>query len=144
TGALPADPAAAGGSMTSMRVSVMVAMLLALSARQGAASPGSPWNSTVPKHITLVRSRAGVPDGTGNFTVIVHDLANNPLNNRPVDIDLSGCADLVLCSDQLDPAATVDCAAKRVRKFTDITGHVAFTVLGGSNGLNHASTLQGG
>ena len=130
--------------MTSRRASVMVAILLVLSARQGAASPASPFNSTVPKHITLVCSRAGAPDAVGSFTVILRDFANNPMFNRDVDVDLSGCTDLEICSDQLDAAAGVDCAAKRIRKFTGGTGSVSFTILGGSNGSGKATTLLNG
>jgi len=74
----------------------------------------------------------------------VKDVALNPLNGASVVIDLSGCADLAICDDQLDGAATVNCAAKTTRKFTDILGDVTFIVLGGSNGSGNASTLLNG
>ena len=35
-------------------------------------------------------------------------------------------------------------SAKTTRKFTDVTGSVTFTVLGGSNGAGNATTLLGG
>jgi hypothetical protein len=130
--------------MGSVRASGVIGVLMLLSVRQGFASPASPGNSSVPMHITLVGSHAGMPDAVGSFTIIVRDFTNNPLNHRAVDVDLSGCTDLVICSDQLDAAATVDCAAKRISKFTDVTGSVSFTVLGGSNGSNKATTLLGG
>lgn len=130
--------------MSSLRTSLVVGVLMLLSAPRASASPASPANSTVPMHMTLVGSRAGTPDASGSFTVVVRDLANNPLNHQDVVIDLSGCTDLAICSDQLDPAATVNCAAKQVRKFTDVTGSVSFTLLGGSNGAGNATTLLGG
>jgi hypothetical protein len=95
--------------------------------------------------ISLVGSSAGVPDaGAGQFTVNVRDLANVPMNNASVVIDLIGSTDLVLCNDQLDLAATVNCTFKTTRKFTDALGNVNFVVLGGSNGAGNATTLAGG
>lgn len=102
-------------------------------------------NSTVPSCISLVGSYGGVPaTAAGGFVVIVRDLANNPIAGASVVIDLSGCADLSICADQLDPAATVNCAAKTVRKFTAADGSVHFTMLGGSNGAGSAVTLLNG
>jgi len=114
-------------------------LLVASVAMAGVPSPG---NSTTPGCITLVGSLAGVPDAAaGQFSVVVRDLANNPLNGASVVIDLSNAADLAICDDQLDANALVNCAAKTTRKFTDITGTVTFTVLGGSNGAGNASSL---
>jgi hypothetical protein len=59
-------------------------------------------------------------------------------------IDLSACLDLVICDDQLDANALVNCGAKTTRKFTDALGAVSFIVLGGSNGGGNASTLLNG
>jgi hypothetical protein len=124
---------------------VRKAMLLTaagcLVASVAAAGVPSAANSTVPGGIRLVGSKAGVPDPHGTFSIVVRDLANNPLNGASVVIDLSGCGDLNLCSEQLDAGATVTCPAKTTRKFTDISGTVTFTVLGSSHGL--ASELQG-
>jgi hypothetical protein len=130
--------------MRPLRTSLVVGVLVLLSAPPVSASPASSANSTVPMHITLVGSRAGAPDATGSFTVVVRDLANNPLNHQNVVVDLSGCTDLAICSDQLDPAATVNCAAKTVGKFSDVTGSVSFTLVGASNGTGNATTLLGG
>ena len=101
-------------------------------------------HSTVPSCITLVGSQAGVPDAvTGQFLVVVRTLVDAPKNGASVVVDLSGCDDISICSNQLDPAATVNCAAKTVRKFTGIDGSVLFTVLGGSNGSGNATSLSG-
>lgn len=104
-----------------------------------------PSCSTVPGCISLVGSAAGIPDSlTGKFCVVVRDLANNPLNGSSVTIDLSNAGDLHLCSDQLNVNYIINCAAKTVRQFTDVTGTVCFTLLGGSNGSGNATSLGGG
>jgi hypothetical protein len=108
------------------------------------ASVPSAGNSTTPNCIPLVGSKAGVADPHGSFTIVVRDLANNLINGASVVIDLSNCTDLRMCGDQLDVNATVNCAAKTTRKFTDVTGSVSFIVLGGSNGSGNATTLLGG
>jgi hypothetical protein len=100
-------------------------------------------NSTVPACVRLVGAKAGVPDPHGSFTIVVRDVANNPINGASVVIDLAGCTDLRMCNDQLDLNATVNCPAKTTRKFTDISGSVTFIVLGGSNGSGNATTLLG-
>ena len=106
------------------------------------ASPGS--NSTTPSCISLVGTYGGVPaHGAGEFAVTIRDLANNPIAGATVVIDLSTAPDLRLCADQLDPAATVDCAHKTVSKLTGVDGSVRFTVLGSSNGGGNAVTLLG-
>jgi hypothetical protein len=115
--------------------------LIASAAMAGVPSPG---NSVTPPCIQLVGSASGVPDAVGSFTVTVRDLANNPLNGASVVVDLSGCTDIAICQDQLDGAAIVNCTAKTTRKFTNLAGQVSFTVLGGSNGANNATTLLAG
>src|SRR5262249_38832531 len=94
--------------------------------------------------ITLVGSVAGTVDPAGTFTVIVRDLANNPLAGASVVVDLAACHDEAICNDQLDLSATVNCGAKTTRKFTNGLGSVTFTVLGGSNGAGNASTFLNG
>src|SRR5262249_51721618 len=119
-------------------------LLIASVAMAGVPSAG---NSTVPGCIKLVGYKiiAGVntPDPHGTFSVVVKDLGGVPLNGASVVIDLGNCPDLRLCNDQQDAAALVNCASKTTRKFTDATGTVTFTVLGGSKGPGTASELQG-
>jgi hypothetical protein len=112
------------------------------------ASPGAPQmpcggcNSTTPACIMLVGSYGGAPDAAaGQFTVIVRDLANNPLVGATVVIDISNAIDMAICSDQHDPSAVVDCAGGRVSKLTASDGSVTFTILGHSNGAGNASSL---
>ena len=120
-------------------------LLVASAAMAGVPSEG---NSTKPAFFTIGGSTdsftAGTPDPSGLFIVIVRDLANNPLNGASVVIDFSNCDDVSICEDQFDVDALVNCAAKTVRKFTDITGSVQFNLIGGSNGAGLASTLQNG
>ena len=87
-----------------------------------------------PESISLVGTAGGVPSPAGMFQVRVLDKAMNPLFGATVLIDLSGCGDLKLCTDQRDPGALVDCAAKTVRKTTNVLGIATFTLLGGSIG----------
>src|SRR5262245_17545146 len=92
-------------------------------------------NATWPQCITLVGTRGGVPDAAlGEFTVTVRDVANNPWSGQTVIIDFSACADLYICSNQLDPNMTVDCVHKIVSKVTDGIGRATFTILGGGKG----------
>lgn len=128
-----------------VRKATLLAAAGLLTASAAMAGVPSAAQSTTPTCIRLVGSLGGVPDNAaGQFTIIVRDLANNPLNGASVVIDISGCLDLKLCSNQLDANAIVNCGARTTRKFTDALGSVTFTVLGGSNGGGNASTLIGG
>jgi pimeloyl-ACP methyl ester carboxylesterase len=123
-------------------MTLAVIALLTLTPTGARSSPPSASNSTTPAFIRLVGATNGVPDAaTGQFTVVARNLANNPLNGVSVVIDLSNCADLAFCSDQLDPDALTNCAAKTARKFTNALGEVTFTLLGGSRGADNASSL---
>ena len=128
-----------------MRPRHSFSMLLALAAPSIAlASPPSAANDTTPPCISLVGSYGSAPAPAGEFYVICRDLANNPMAGAVVVIDLSTCTDLFICADQLDPAATVDCAHKTVSKLTAADGSVHFNVLGGSNGAGNAVTFLNG
>jgi len=64
-------------------------------------------------------------------------------NGGSVVVDVSGCMDLRLCANQIDPAAVVNCTKKTVTKLTDATGIVRFTLLGGSIGTLSAGQGSG-
>jgi len=127
----------------SIRTLLAVFALLTLTAMRARAGGGpAPANSTTPDHIRLVGASSGFPDTVaGQFKIVARTLANTPINGLSVLIDLSSCADLAFCSDQMDPNALTNCAAKTVRKFTNALGEVTFTLLGGSNGAGNASSL---
>jgi hypothetical protein len=121
---------------------VALLVLALVAASMPAAAEPSAGNSVTPPCISLVGTSGGIPArGAGAFEVIVRDLANNPIVGAQVVIDLSDCPELHLCADQGDPDAIVNCAAKTVRKLTDATGTVGFTLLGGSNGAGDAGEL---
>ena len=123
-------------------LAVLMVAALALPVRASASQP-SPANSTAPDCITLVGSAGGVLGHTlGQFQVVIRDIANNPVPNTPVTIDLSFCPDLHICADPLDPTEVVDCPARRVTKVTDANGSVFMTILGGSNGPGNAVELH--
>ncbi|MCE9628180.1 MAG: hypothetical protein K8R56_09725 [Candidatus Eisenbacteria bacterium] len=104
----------------------------------------SPANSTTPACISLVgHTGSATSHALGEFAVTIRDLANNPLPNTAIVIDLSGIPEAVLASEQYDPAMTVDCAHRSVSKLSDATGTARFTIIGASTGGN-ASTLLGG
>src|SRR5262245_56493980 len=122
-----------------------VLALVSLAATKNAAGLCLPPNSTWPSEIWLVGSSGGVPDaGFGQFVVIPRDPALNPCSRASVVVDLSGCQDLEICVDQLDPDAHVNCGPKMIQKIADAAGRVTFTVLGHSNGTGNATTLQNG
>jgi hypothetical protein len=120
-------------------------LMLALSGSPGAPQmPCGCANSTVPTCIALVGTYAGAPAlAFGQFTVVFRDIANNPIAGATIAVDFSTAIDLEICSDQHDPAATVNCAGGRVSKLTASDGSATFTILGHSNGGGNASSLLG-
>jgi hypothetical protein len=121
-----------------------LSMLVLIAPRAHASGIPSAVNSTVPAMIRLVGSNGVAPDAVaGQFTVVARTLSNNPINGCTIVLDLSGCPDLVLCADQMDPNALINCTAKSVRKFANVQGAVTFTVLGSSTGAGRAVSLAG-
>lgn len=128
-----------------LRKATLLTACGALLAAAAMADVPSPGNCTVPACISLVGSSAGVPDSAaGKFCVVVRDLANNPINGSSVVVDFSNDADARICSDQLNVNYLENCAAATVRAFTDVTGTVCFTLLGGSTGAGNATVLGNG
>src|SRR5437762_2888873 len=104
--------------------------VLLASTAMAAALDGA--NSTAPALIPLATRDAlnnkdnvlfGVQPPT--FTVIVRDLANNPIPNASVVVDISGSIDLQICNDQLHVAALFNDAANTIRMVTAATRAVA-------------------
>ncbi len=110
----------------------LVALLLSPAPPSRAAIP-SPGNSTIPLHAALVGRSAAVPDSAaGHFIVTVRDLANNPVAGDQVTLDFSGCADLRIAADPLDPRLQVSCAHHTVAAITGTDGVASFTLVGAS------------
>ena len=113
-------------------------VLVASAAMAGVPSPG---NSTLPAsgRINLVGKDAvsGNADGAaanGTVSVIVRDLANNPIVNSTVILDFSGCTSDTREGDQASQpvaALTVNCGAHTIRTLSDVTGTATFTIVGG-------------
>lgn len=107
-------------------------MLLATAAMAGIPSAA---NSTAPTNIRLVGYVGTAPDSAaGKFSVTVRDAGNNPINASNVVVDFSGCVDNKVSSNQLNANYTLNCPAKTVAAYTNTSGIVAFTLLGGSTG----------
>ena len=120
-------------------------LALALSPVLATACVPSSQLCSTPAIIRLVGSAGGVADApAGSFTVVVRDLANNPVPGAAVVLDLSGCPDATICPDQLDPNEVVNLTAKTVRKFVDANGQATFTIVGGSTGNGNAAVVSNG
>ena len=93
----------------------------------------SPSNSTAPSHINLVGMKLGVADPLGQFTVIVRDLANNPMPGLTVELDVTDQPDLLLSTIQPFPGVTaISCFKASV--VTDGLGSATFRVVGNASG----------
>ena len=128
--------------MTRSRLLLTLVPLAAalLASRASASSIPSVVNSTLPTAIRLVGTNGTAPDAVaGQFTMVLRLASNDPIDNAHVIIDFSQCPDMELCTDQLDANATVNCAAKTVQKFTNVSGQVQFVILGHSHGAADAS-----
>src|SRR5689334_12971543 len=124
---------------------VLTLALLALPAITQAGFPIG-GNSTVPACISLVGTNgAGVPDPVGAFTVVIRDLANNPIAGALVRVDLSGATDLRLATTQQAGLTVVStCGAMYVEGLTDANGQITMTLVGSSNAAGGVSSLDNG
>lgn len=115
-----------------LTVTQIASLLLVIASAARAQVPPSP-NSISPAFIRMVGSTAGVPDTvTGKFMVVIRDLANNPVENAEVVVDLSGCPDIRMAIDPLNPTYTANCALHTVRSYTNAIGVSAMTLVGSS------------
>lgn len=101
-------------------------LLVASAALAGVPSPG---NSSWPTYVKMMGTSGGVNDPAASFNVTVRDLANNPIANSLVVLDLANCTDARLCSDAI-PGLTIDCVTKTVRAFTNGSGQVSLMSIG--------------
>jgi hypothetical protein len=108
-----------------------------LVAAVASASVPDPAHSTKPSFIVLVGTNAGTADPNGSFTVVVRDVANNPIPNSQVIVDFGACSDSRLCSS--DVSKTVDCPTETIRGFTDGTGSITFDVVGAGKNTGAAA-----
>lgn len=109
--------------------SLLALALLAAAASLATAAVPSPVNSTLPACMVLC------PLGDIPFTVIVRDLANNPVAGSSVVISFEGCPNSVHVCPQLpsDPY-DVNPALPSLRMFADASGSVTFPARVGGTG----------
>jgi hypothetical protein len=124
-------------------IALAVGLLLGAVAATARADVPSAANSTAPSVIRLVGSLSGMPDKQfGEFLVVVRGLTNDVKNGATVVVDFSQCPDVVICADQMNPIATVNCGAKTTRVFTNSLGEARFTILGASTGASNAASVD--
>lgn len=121
----------------SRRMVALAALVAALVPLVALANTPPCCTSTVPAYVNLVGFGPAGPDtALGHFTVVVRDLASNPVPGSLVVLDFSGCPDAEIASDQQNPLLTVDCPTRSVRASTDLRGEATFTVVGAKSASN--------
>lgn len=107
-----------------MRRSILLPLLLSLllpAATIAGAGVPSPANSSVDPCLVLC------PAGDIPFTVVVHDLSNNPVQNSFVVLDFSACPAFGHCVS-MPPSLIVNEAAHTIGGFTDTHGVMTFAI----------------
>ena len=94
---------------------------LALGARPAAAAVPSPANSTVPPCFVAC------PAGDVSYTVVVRDIASNPVTGSTVELDFSACPAFPVCTGCCADV-TIDPQNHRVRKVTNASGIATFVL----------------
>ncbi|MCC6650187.1 MAG: hypothetical protein IT348_03445 [Candidatus Eisenbacteria bacterium] len=111
-----------------------LAFLFLLGLVPSPAAADWPWpypNSTLPSQVRLVTWNGAAPDAAlGQFTVIIRDLANNPVPGSTVSVDFTSVPEVRIAADQMDPEALTICGEHRVRKLTGADGSATFTIMG--------------
>jgi len=113
------------------------------------AAVPDPTTSTVPCGINLVGIKSGQADIKGQFTVVVRDLAGNPIAGSALVLDFNGCEiDIRICTPQPGytggTALSADCTAPpggvgSINAVTDGSGTANLRIVGGArNTFSHA------
>jgi hypothetical protein len=95
-------------------------------------------DSDVPCGINLVGTHSGIADPRGAFTIVVRDIAHNPVVGCEVTIDFGACSDLRIATVQTSPGVTVECVSTPAHPFphalihatTDAMGAVHMSIIG--------------
>jgi hypothetical protein len=109
------------------------ALVLAVPTGAQLAAVPSPSNSTVPPCIVYC------PQGDIPYTVVVRDLANNPVAGSAVDLDFGPCPNVAFCPVQR-PGVVVDFAGRKVRVISASDGKASFPLKAG--GLCPGATIR--
>jgi len=109
---------------------VLAALSTACGAPAAAGVPSGP-NSTVPPGFIAC------PWGDVGFTVVVRDIASNPVIGSVVELDFGACPSFPIC-EGCCPGVTVDLVNHRISKAADGNGIVTFALkMGGVCGGQH-------
>ena len=114
-------------------IRVACVLFAALSCASLARAIPSAANSTLPRHVLLVGRLGDLADTTaGACSMVVRDLANNPINRCVVELRVLNCFGTRLSSEPYAPATTIRCETSGVLQTTDIHGEVRMTAVGAS------------
>ena len=113
------------GSLTRVVVVFVLATCSLLAPRQTDAKIPSSQQSTVPSRILVM------PDGSVTYTVVMRDVANNPLYGTVVWFDFSRCEELRMagCSD-CEGALPYDPETRRFETMTALDGSATIRICG--------------
>ena len=109
-----------------------------LAASCAMAAIPSPADSDIPCGINLVTTVSGAadPHPFGTVTIVVRDVAQNPIPGSSVVIDFNSCTpDIRVCSVQPAGGVTADCSGTvgEINAVTDGAGTVVLRIVGGAN-----------
>lgn len=104
--------------MNRFATTLLLALACAAAPAVAAAAVPSPVNSTTPACF------APCPMGDIAFTVVVRDLANNPVGGSTVVFDFSNCANAFLCDPLPTDDYVTDLVGRTIRAVTNAAGSV--------------------
>src|SRR5262245_50966025 len=114
--------------MTRLRYLVVSSALLAGATTARAIPSAANWS--IPSHILLVGRVDAVADtAIGAFTVVVRDLANNPVAGSTVEIRILNCPGAQLATDPYQPNVTIACGTHGAKQSTNTFGEVRMTLV---------------
>lgn len=130
-----------------LRKATLLACGLAVAATSAMAAVPSPDDSDVPCGINLVGTTGGVADSKGEFTIVVRDLAQNPIAGSSVVISFDACEiDIRVCSVQPFSGVVADCLSGPVGEISAVTdgaGTVVLRVVGGARNSGGGAPAEG-
>ena len=129
-----------------LRKAMLLASAGALLATNALAAVPSPADSSVPCGLNLVGTTGGVADSRGEFSIVIRDLAHNPIPGSAVTIDFNACSvDIRVCSVQPVAGVTADCsgAVGEINAVTDGAGTVTLRIVGGARNTAAGSPAAG-
>jgi hypothetical protein len=111
-----------------------LSVFLVLGAAAAHADVPNAAASTKPPGLLLVGHTGSTADPLGSETFVIRHLSGAPMYGAVVTIDFSGCGDVRLSADALEPGFILDCGHKLIRGTTDQNGRVTFRIVGAASG----------